>query len=258
MNMYWIEFIKIILPGLTLKLISTLPLALGTLAAIRHLLAGRTGPYVRNLCGAIAAGVVTLGLLWSSLFGGNLSNSSTAGLIFLWVPIYSAAALLVGYLMGVTIVRASHSSDEKNGASPSIPAGKRKLIWIPVAMFMIVTFGITSYSILHNDLSVAEDASHPETLRYVFEKAATGKADTFGVPLFLAQNPNAPADVLEKLSKSNEPQVRAFVATNPNTPVSIVASLRGDCADYVRKAVRERLKDALGSDAALQPTQRCK
>jgi hypothetical protein len=243
MNTYWIEFIEILLPGLGLELIATLPLVLGTVGAVRHLRAKRKRPYIRNLSAAIAAGVVTLGLLWTSLFGDDLSRSSNAGLIFLFTPIYSAVALLVGYLFGVVINRASSRTDEHGEANPPIPSPERKLVWAPVLLLGIVVFGVIRYSVLNNDLSVAERASRPETLRYVFEKALAGNADAFGVPLFLAQNPKAPADLLEKLSKSSEPQVRGFVATNPNTPVSVVAGLRDDCAEHVRKAARERLKD---------------
>ncbi len=189
MNGYWIEFIEILLPGLALKLIATLPLVLGTVGAIRHLRAERKHPYIRNLCGAIAAGVVTIGLLWTSLFGDALSRSSTAGLIFLFAPIYSAAALLVGYLIGLVINRASSRADEHGEANPPIPSSERKLVWAPVLLLGIVVFGVNRYSILNNDLSVAERASRPETLRYIFEKALAGKADAFGVPLFLAQTP---------------------------------------------------------------------
>jgi hypothetical protein len=258
MNPYWIEFTEILLPGLILKSISTLPLALGTAGAMRHLRAERRRPYIRNLSGAIAAGVVTLGLLWSSLFGDNLSRSSTAGLIFLFAPIYSAVALLVGYLIGVVLNRTSNPSNKDRETNPAIPSHERKLFWIPVLILATIMFGITRYSILNNDLGVAERASRPETLRYVLEKTLLGNADTFGVPLFLAQNPNAPPDILERLSRSMEPQVRAFVASNPKTPMSVVATLREDCADFVRKAARERMKDALGSEnTASQSAPKC-
>src|SRR6266536_12958 len=188
MSTYWIEFIEILLPGLALKLIATLPLVLGTVGAVRHLRAERKRPYIRNLSGAIAAGVVTVGLLCTSLFGDSLSRSSTAGLIFLFAPIYSAVALLVGYLIGVVLNRASSRTDEDREANPPIPSPERKLVWMPVLVLGIVVFGVTRYSVLNNDVSVAERASRPETLRYVFEKALAGKADAFGVPLFLAQN----------------------------------------------------------------------
>lgn len=257
MSAYWIEYTEILLPGLMLESISAIPLALGTLAAIRHLRAGRRGPYIKNLCGSIAAGFVTLALLWDSLFGDNRSTSPTAGLIFAFAPLYSAVALLVGYLIGFTIIRASDRTDDKSEAN-SFPGHERKLVWIPVLFLAVLMFGVTKYAILNNDLSVAAHASRSETLHYVLERATQGKADTFGVPLFLAQNPNAPADILERLSKSGESQVRAFVAANPNTPVSVVASLREDCADYVRKAARERLKDASGfENTAPQSAPKC-
>jgi hypothetical protein len=257
MTAYWIEFAEILVPGLLLKLLSALPLALGAMIAIHQLRAEARRPYIRGLSGSLAASAVTIGLLWSSLFGDSLSSSSTAGLIFLFAPIYSAAALLGGYLVGVMLTRVSASNDAGGGAPRPIVARERRLIWIPVIVLAVVVFGITRYSVLNNDLSVAERASRPETLHYLLEKAVTGDTDAFGVPLFLAQNPNAPSDILEKLSKSREPQVRVFVAKNPNTPVSVVAGLRDDCTDYVRKAARERLKETRGSASVSQQIPDC-
>lgn len=244
MIIYWIEFTVILLPGLLLMLISVLPLAIGTVAALTHLRAGRKGPYCSNLWGSVAAGVVTHLLLGGSLFGDDLSSSSTAGLIFIFVPIYSAGALFIGYLIGAAFNRFSHRTSDGTLANPPIPIWLRNLLWIPVFMFAIVLFGVTRYSILNNDLSVAERASRPETLHYVYEKIVSGNADTFGVPLFLAQNQNTPSDILYKLSKSEYPQIRVFVASNPNSPESVVASLREDHVDYVRKAVQKRIRDA--------------
>lgn len=254
---YWVDFIKILLPGLGLKLIATLPLLLATIGAVRHLLAERKHPYIRNLFGAIAAGVTTLGLLWSLLFGEDLSRSSTAGLVFLFTPIYSTVAFFIGYLMGVVANRASRREEKDARDNSPMASRARKLVWLPAILLGIVVIGITRNAILNNELSVAGRASRPETLRYLFAKAVAGEADTFGVPLFLAQNPNAPIDLLERLSKSDESQVRGFVVTNPSTPVSVVVGLREDCADNVRRAVRERLKNVSGADPGPQATPKC-
>ena len=257
MTAYWSEFTTILLPGVLLMAISALPLALGTIAAARHLWKTNAGAYLRNLWGSTAAGVVALGLLFGSLFGTDLSSSSTAGLIFLFVPVYSAVALGVGYGLGALAYRKVAKTAEATGEVATLPAGARRFIWVPVAMLGVLMFGILRYSIQHNDLAVAERASNPETLHWVYEKVARGEADAFGVPLFLAQNPKTPADILDKLSKHAHPSVRFFVATNPNTHLDVVASLKDDCSDRIRKAVQDRLKLPSGSNSALQPTPQC-
>jgi hypothetical protein len=240
---YLVEFTKILLPGLLLMLLSVVPLALGTLTALIHLRAGRKGQYIRNLLGAIVAGAITLLLLTGSLFGDDLSGSSTAILIFLFVPIYSAGAWLIGYLTGVALNRVIRRTSGDAEFNPPISNWVRNLVWIPVLMFTILVFGVMRYSIQNNDLAVAERASRPETLHYIFDKVEAGNADAFDVPLFLAQNPNTPIDILKKLSKSKYPQIRIFVANNPNTPNSVVVSLKDDPVDYVRKEAREKIGD---------------
>ncbi len=124
-------------------------------------------------------------------------------------------------------------------------------------MLGVLMFGIVKYSVQHNDMAVAERASNSDTLHWVYAKMERGEADPFSIPLFLAQNPNAPADLLAKMSKHDHPSVRIFVATNRNTDVDVVASLKNDCFDHIRKAVEERLKLPSGSNSALQPTPNC-
>lgn len=240
---YLIEFSEILLPGLLWMSLSVLPLALATLASLMHLWAGRKYAYVRNLSGSVIAGAITLILLTGSLFGDDLSSSSTASLIFLFVPIYSAGALLIGYLLGAAFNRATRRTRDDTDSNPPIATWMRNLSWIPVLMLAILLFGVMKYSIQHNDLAVAERAFHSETLHYLFEKVEAGSADSFGVPLFLAQNPNTPVDILTKLSKSKYPQIRVFIAKHPNTPNAVVASLKDDPVDYVREAAREKIGD---------------
>lgn len=191
---------------------------------------------------------MALGLLWGSLFGTDLSKSSTAGLIFLFVPIYSGIALAGGYGLGALAYRRlidlAGTAEQKVSISPST----RRFVLVPVAMLGVLMFGIVKYSVQHNDMAVAERASSPETLHWVYDKVQRGEADPFSIPLFLAQNPNAPADILEKLSRHDHPSVRIFVATNRNTDLGVVASLKNDCSDHIRKAVEERLKLPPGSN----------
>lgn len=233
----------IALPGFLLSSISALPLALGTLAAARHLRAGARPAYLRNLAGSIAAGVVVLLLLWGPLFGNDLSGSSTAGLIFLFAPIYAAAAQVILYGISATVVKKQPTPE-----TISLPA--RKVLLIPVAMLVVLLFGLLKTSVGGNDLAVAERASNPDTLHRLFEDSRNGKADSFGVPLFLAQNRNVPPDILVKLAKHEHPAVMAQVVQNPQTPEEVVASLRYDSASFVRDLAKKRL----GPNKALQAT----
>lgn len=176
------DTLLIALPGFLLSSISALPLALGTLAAACYLRAGARPAYLRNLAGSIAAGVVVLLLLWGSLFGNDLSGSSTAGLIFLFAPIYAAAAQGIVYGISAAVVRKSPTLEEI-----SLPA--RRALLAPVVMLAVLLFGLLKTSVGGNDLAVAERASNPDTLHRLFEDSRTGKADSFGVPLFPSSEP---------------------------------------------------------------------
>ena len=233
----------IALPGFLFSSISALPLALGTLAAAIHLRAGVRPAYLRNLAGSIAAGVVVLLLLWGSLFGSDLSSSSTAGLIFLFAPIYAAAAQGIVYAISAAVVRLSQTSE-----TISLPA--RKALLAPLVMLVVLLFGLLKTSVEGNDLAVAERSSNPATLHRLFNDSRAGKADSFGVPLFLAQNPNVPPDILVELAKHEHTAVRAQVAQNPQTPEEVVASLRHESASVVRNLAATRLEP----NKALQAT----
>ncbi|HEV8256499.1 MAG TPA: hypothetical protein VGR42_05925 [Casimicrobiaceae bacterium] len=175
MTAHWSELTKILLPGLLLMSISTVPLALGTIAAALHLRKGKTGPYLRNLSGSTAVGLVALGLLFGSLFGSDPPSSSTAGLIFLFAPLYSAVALGFGYGMAALAHRMAAKSAEAIGTKVLITTRSRRFVWVPVAMLCILMFGIIKDSVQHSDLAIAEHASNPETLQWVFEAVAKGK-----------------------------------------------------------------------------------
>ena len=257
MTTYWSEFTTILLPGLLLMSASAVPVAIGTSRTLSHLRRRNIRRYVRNLWGSTAAGFAALVLLWGSLFGTESSESSTAGLIFLFVPIYSAIGLGVGYGLSGVIYRRLVEMAGTSEQEVSISPGARRLVWIPVAMLSVLLLGIVGYSIQHNDMAVAERASNPETLHWVYSKVLRGEADAFLIPLFLAQNPNTPPDILARLSTHVHPSVRIFVAINRNTDVAVVAGLKNDCSDRVRKVVEETLKLPPGSVSALQPTPNC-
>lgn len=240
------DSLLIALPGFLFSSISALPLGLGVLAAVRHKRASARAAYLRNLNASIAAGAVILLLLWGSLFGDDLSSSSTAGQIFLFAPIYAAAAQ--GIVYGI-----STAAIGKSAAPETISLSSRRAILVPLSMLIVLMAGLLKTSVEGNELAVAERASNPETLQRLFEQSLTGEADSFGVPLFLAQNPNTPPEILAKLSKHAHPSVRVHVAQHPMTPIDIVSSMGNDCASFVRKAVENRL----GPNKALQPTPKC-
>jgi hypothetical protein len=131
-------------------------------------------------------------------------------------------------------------------------------VWVPVAIVAVLLFGMFRHSIQHNDLTVAERASNPDTLHYVYDKSLRGDADSFGIPLFLGQNPNTPADILADLAKHQHSSVRIFVARHPNTPVEVLARLTDDCDPLVRKTAKERLKDASQSESPLPTASKCR
>jgi hypothetical protein len=237
------EALLIALPGFLLSSISALPLALGTLAAARHLRVGARPAYLRNLAGSIAAGATVLLLLWGSLFGNDLSSSSTAGLIFIFAPIYAAVAQAIVYGISAAVVR-------KSPAQAPISLSRGKALLLPLIMLVVLLVGLLKTSVAGNDLAVAERASNPDTLHRLFEDSLTGKADSYGVPLFLAQNRNVPPDILVELAKHEHRAVRAQVAQNPKTPEGVVKNLRYDSDSCVRDLAEKRL----GPNKALQAT----
>jgi hypothetical protein len=244
------DTILIALPGLLFSSISALPLVLGVIAAMRHLRAATRYAYLRNLIASTAAGAAALALLWGSLFGNDLSASSTAALIFAVAPFYAAIAQGIAYGIAAAAFR-------KPATPQAISLSARSAMLVPLLLLAILMFGLIKSSVHGNDLAVAERASDPKTLQRLFEQSRIGKADPFGVPLFLAQNPATPPEILSELAKHEHPAVRAQVASNPRTPEQVVASLRNDCASFVRKAVVQRLGPSNTPEPTSVPTGVC-
>lgn len=228
------EAFLIALPGFLLSAFSALPMTMGLAVAIYWLRAGERKVYLCSLAGSIAGGGAALMMLWGSFFGDDLSSSSTAGLIFAVAPIYAAVPQVIAYVIGAAILRRG-----SEGEAVSLPA--RNALLIPVLILVVLLFGMLRLAMKGNDLAVAEKARNPATLHRVFEASSAGRADSFGVPLFLAQNPRTPPDILVQLAGHEHPSVRVHVAQNPQTPLAIVESLRHDCAAFVREAVEKRL-----------------
>lgn len=251
MSAYWADYVRLMMPGFLWTAASALPLAIATALAAIHLGRRKPGPYRRNLWGSTAAGAVAFGLLFEALFGEGLKGS-TAGLIFLFVPIYSAVALGVGYGLGALAHRrAGHTTQA------AISQTERRFIALPSIMLVALSIGMLKHSIQHNDLTVAERATNPETLRSIHQRARSGLADSFGVPLFLAQNPMTPADILEDLGKHDHVSVRIFVVRHSNTSKAAIEHMANDCDARVREEARARFQLASASNSALLPPPNC-
>lgn len=228
---YWIDFILMMIPWLLFKTISVLPLGLGMLAAIRYLRKGVRHAYIRNLFGSIAAGIVALLMLFGSLFGDDLSSSSTAAIIFIFVPIYAALAQgAVYWIIG------------KAETSKPISFVDRLFLLIPIAILLVLMVGILKNSIQGNDSAIAYRAPNPSTLTRIYEKSLQGEADSFSIPLALSENPHTPPNILRQLTAHEHPAVRIHTAQHSATPIDAVASLRNDRSSCVRKIVERRLR----------------
>lgn len=226
--------------------ITALPLGLGTLAAVRHLRASAWNAYLLNLAASISAGAATLFLLWGSFFGDDLSSSSTASLAFVIAPIY--AAIAQGIVYGVAKFVLRNRLMDKEVSEPV-----RKALLLPVLMLLVLLFGILKISTENNDLSVAERSTNSQTLHRLLDDSLTGKADSFGVPLMLAQNRNAPPEILAELAKHKDTAIRAQVALNPQTPLDVVVCMRFDGSSMVRELASKRLASSPASQQLQQP-----
>lgn len=251
MSAYWVDYVRLMIPGFLLTAASALPLAIATAVAAAHLGWRNPGPYRRNLWASTAAGIVALGLLFDAFFGEGLKGS-TAGLIFLFVPIYSAAALGMGYGLGALAHRrASHATEA------TLSKIERRFIVVPGIMLVALLIGMLKHSIQHNDLTVAGQATNLETIRSIHQKSRSGLADSFSVPHFLAQNPNTPTDVLEELSKHEHISVRIFVVRHSNTSKTAIERMVSDCDARIQDEARARLQLASASSSVPQPAPNC-
>lgn len=231
---YWIEFVLVMIPGFLFTSILALPLGLGLFFAVSHLRRGARIKYLRNLYGSIAAGIVAFLLLSGSLFGDDLSSSSTAALIFLFAPIYSALAF--GTVYGVSTLLLG-----KPETSESIPSVERIFLSIPITILLVLIVGILKISIQGNDRTIAYESSNPDILVQMYNKSLHGEADSFSIPLGLTQNPNTPPEVLRQLSLHEHRAIRTHVAQHKATPIDVLSSLQNDNALCVRKVVKKRL-----------------
>lgn len=239
------DIFLIALPGFLLSAISVLPLAIGIKISIRHLRVGSRSAYLRNLIGSIVAGAVSLQLLWGTLFADNLSSSSTAGLIFIFVPIYSVAAQCIAYVTSSALIKSATTTKK-------ISIFERNALLVPLLIFSVLLFGLLRSSVIGNDLAVAERATNAQTLQQLFEKSRNGTSNKFGIQLFLSQNPNTPPHILVEIA-IYDPYLRNHVAQNPRAPLSLLRQLSDDCELTAR--VQEIVNERLRSDKTIDKAQ---
>lgn len=225
---YWIEYLFVMLPGLLFSFITILPLLLGVIFAIRHVWQKKRIHYFRNLCGSIAAGVILLMFLYGSIFGDDLSSSSTAGLIFIFAPIYATIAF--GLIYGICAFILGKPQDNKPISSNGL-----MLLSIPATILLVLIVGLFKIAIESNDMAMAHKASNPANLIYLYEKSLHGKADSFSVSLFLAQNPNTPPEILRQLASHEHRAIRTLVARHKSTPQDVLKILKDDNATCIQK-----------------------
>ena len=245
------EHVLLVLLQLLFMGFVVLPLLIGIVAAVRCLRAGSTGGFVKHLCGSIAAGAVMLGLLWSSLFGDNLSKSSTAGLIFAVAPFYGAAAQAVVYGILSLFLK-----------TPARPGKTPSLAWIalliPASMLATVMAGMfNTAQFKEPDYDVAARTSEPATIARLMAKTRIEGQEAFMIAIRLAGNAATPPGMLSELAQDDHPAVRYYVVKNPRTPLEVVAPLHYDCSSVVRKAVVERLGPNNSFAPAPAPTGKC-
>lgn len=235
---YYIEFIKALLPGLFFSSLSIAPLIAGVIGAWVRLKQNRVPEYKNYVTASILCGAVTLAFLWSSLFGDALSSSSTAGLIFAVVPFYALIVLLLSLGIGKLVIRGARKEQEKGAKNATEKRISYTSIYIPSVILLILVAGIIKLSVGGGDTALAENSRSTNALRYLYDRTMLGETDEFGVLLFMSQNPNAPAELLERMAKSEYPQIRVFVASNRNTPEQIRRLLADDENDHVAKAAK--------------------
>jgi hypothetical protein len=223
-----------LLPSLFFTSISLLPLGLGILSSIHHRKQGARTSYIRHLSGTISSGIITLLMLFSSLYGDDLSSSSTASLIFLFAPIYATIVYGIGYGLSSLIT-------DKSKKSIPISHASRQVLLLPIIILLILMVGILKNSIEGNDSSMAYKTSNSVILMQLYNKSIHGEADSFSIPLGLAQNPNTPPEILKQLATHEHRAIRTHVAQHKATHIDVISSLQDDNSSCVRKAASKRL-----------------
>ncbi|MCD9088171.1 hypothetical protein [Stenotrophomonas sp. SY1] len=224
-----------ILPRFLLSALSALPLVFALLMAAWHLHRQQPRAYLRQVAAGTVAGIAALLLLWEYLFANGLARSSTSALIFVVAPAYTLLAYVATYLIALLACR-------RVAASAPVP-GISRMAWLaPACLLAVLLVGMVKLAHDSYDITVAEHASDPETLRDLYAASQRGQADAFSVPLFLAQNPDTPSDVLLALARHPQASVRSLLLQHPHVPSEAVALLTNDADADIRARAQARMK----------------
>lgn len=87
-------------------------------------------------------------------------------------------------------------------------------------------------------------------LEWLFERASQRRLkNSSSILLYLAQNRQIPAVLLERLSETSDDLVRLYVAYNPRTSTSVIERLSRDPDKVVRQFAIAELQKRTGSSA---------
>jgi hypothetical protein len=163
------------------------------------------------------------------------SGDGQAGLAFLFLPAYSILFGGLSVIVGLVILKRKNQFSITTEERP-------KFFWHIIPGALILCFLVSSSIFVHQNviLNIAENSDSLEELNYLYSRAK--KNDDHGIFLFLAQNPNAPTEILDKMSELPYSSVRIFVAKHDNTSLSVLERLAAeDENEYVKDAARETL-----------------
>lgn len=224
-----------ILPRFLLSALSVLPLLFALLMAACHLRRQRPRAYLRQVAAGTVAGITALLLLWEYLFADGLARSSTSALIFVVAPVYTLLAYVATYLVALLVGRWIAASAPVSGIT--------RLAWLaPACLLAVLLAGVVKLAHDSYGMTVAERATSPQTLRDLYTASQRGEADAFSVPLFLAQNPNTPSDVLLALARHPHASVRSLLLQHPKVPSETIALLANDADPDIRARARARMQ----------------
>lgn len=226
MDTYWLRLAEASAPHFALMAISILPSAIGIAIAAFNLRIANQRGYHSALSGSIASSITSALMLAPVLLGTD--PSPMAALRFFSVPFLSLLALFVGIALGARVY------DKK-----LLSMGGGVLV-LPLLVVLLVVIGIGKVAMFSAEEKLARSALHPEVLHAIAGRVERGGQAMRETASLLAQNPNAPADVLGELASHADSDVRLHVAKNPSTPDAVLAVLCQDPNASVRQLATQR------------------
>lgn len=154
-----------------------------------------------------------------------------AGLVYFFLPFYTTALGLLSFLIGWIFFK---NKTELNSRPKAYP--------ILIPSILVLFFTLISMNSIYREtfLSIAENSSNVRELAYLLNKGKKDKDS--GIIMFLAQNDNTPANILEEIGYSDFCSGRIYAASHPNTPSSVLYYLVNDENKYVRRNAQEELE----------------